>query len=322
MGEKTNLNEELLKKFQKSSLAHILAVSGIHVSYVILAITFLININKLHKKSGYLLTIFFLIVFMFLTNFSVSVIRACLMAIIVCISKLLHRKADILYSLIITLLITLINNPYSIQNVSLQLSYLGTVGVIFLTPIIQELIKKVNINNKISKIISVPIAAQIAILPVMIKSFHTISLTFLLSNIIVTPLLGIVIILGFIAVLFSFIWMWAALKLGIVLNIILKLIIIIAKIIGSLQLSNIYVFTPKIVTILIYYFFLIILSYIFNLKKNYRLQQYEIYILNLYSKISRKKAIAYIVIIICLIEIPYTNYNGKLKIFFIDVGQR
>ena len=322
LGDKTSIEEDTITNFQKSSLAHILAVSGTHVSYIILGFTCFLTINKISRKSGYLFTIFILIVFLFLTNFSLSVVRACIMAIIIITSKLIHRKADIINTMGIALLITFIYNPFAIQSVSLQLSYLGTAGVIFLTPIIEKNVLSLKISPKISKIISVPIAAQLSILPIMIINFHTISFTFLISNILAMPLIGVVIILGFLIVIISFICMPLAQKLGIVINLILKMLIIISEVCGNLELSNIYVVTPRTITIIVYYLFLLIKVYIFNLKKNQNLKSYEIYTLKIFSKLPLKKIMVMLIITIFLIEFPYVNYNGNLKIYFIDVGQR
>lgn len=143
LGDKTYISDEVRLDFQKSSLAHILAVSGVHVSYIILGITYINSINKMPKKSGYILTIFILIAFIFITNFAVSVIRACIMSIILILSKLSYRKANIKNSMIISLMIILIFNPYSIYSASLQLSYLGTIGVVFFSPIVQKYFEQI-----------------------------------------------------------------------------------------------------------------------------------------------------------------------------------
>ena len=290
LGDKAYLQENIVENFQKSSLAHMLAVSGTHISYIILGVSILIK--KISKKTGYYLTIFILIFYLFLTNFSATVVRASVMAIILIISQMVHRKVDIINSICIALLLLIIHNPYSLNSVSVELSFLGTLGVIYLTPKINELIQSNKIFSKypkLSKTISVPIAAQIAILPIMILNFHTISFTFLLSNIMAVPLLGIAIILGFTTVFLSFIWIGLAQKIGVLLNLVLKLIISIANICSNIKISNIYVITPSIITVLIYYLFLIATVYIYNLNKNINLTDFEKYILNIFSKISRKK---------------------------------
>ena len=103
-----------------------------------MGLNYLISINKMPKKSGYIFTIFVLIAFIFITNFSLSVIRACIMSIILILSKLFYRKSDILNTISISILIIIIFNPYSINSVSMQLSYLGTIGVIFLAPVVEK----------------------------------------------------------------------------------------------------------------------------------------------------------------------------------------
>lgn len=275
LGDKTYISDELKTDFQKSSLAHILAVSGAHVSYIILGLTYLVTINKIPKKSGYIFIMGVLIAFIFITNFSVSVVRACTMSIIFIISKLFYRKADIKNTIAISALIILIFNPYSINSVSMQLSYLGTLGVIFIAPMI---------NNKISKIISAPIAAQIAISPIMIKNFNTISFTFLISNLIAMPLLGICIIGGYLLTLFSFIWIGLAKKIGIIFNLILKTLILIAKVCGNLKLSNIYVITPNAITIVIYYIIVFTGIYVFIYRKKIAARKGSTFLTNTWSK--------------------------------------
>lgn len=166
-------------------------------------------------------------------------------------------------------------------------------------------------NNKIIKIISVPIAAQIAILPIMVKNFNTISFTFLLSNLIAMPLLGISIIGGFLLVILSFIWAWGAKQIGTIFNLILKVLMFIANFCGNLKLSNIYVITPTTITIVVYYIVHLIIIYSF--RKHLNSTRCDKVIM---------KILIIILLLVVIIEIPYTNYNGKLKIYFIDVGQR
>ncbi|MGN1310354.1 MAG: ComEC/Rec2 family competence protein [Clostridia bacterium] len=348
LGDKTYISDEIKSNFQKSSLAHILAVSGAHVSYIILGLTYAVSINKMPKKRGYIFIIFSLNVFIFITNFSVSVVRACVMSIIFIISKLFYRKLDIKNTIAISLLIILIHNPYSINSVSMQLSYLGTIGVIFIAPTIERALayffiklsarilgghrvrpyneiknsELEKINNKLAKIISVPIAAQIAILPIMVKNFNTISFTFLISNIIAMPLLGISIIGGYLLTLVSFISLNLTRKVGIIFNLILRALILIAKFFANLKLSNIYVITPNTITIVIYYIVVFLGIYVSQYISNLDGHRARPYIRKYLHKISYKKIIIFILILIVIIEIPYESYNGKLKIYFIDIGQR
>lgn len=156
----------------------------------------------------------------------------------------------------------------------------------------------------------------------MVRNFNTISLTFLISNIIAMPLLGICIIGGYLLTIISFMWLGLAKKIGIIFNIVLKALLLIAKFCGNLKLSNIYVITPNTITIIIYYIVISIIvlknnpNFLFSTKTT--MFQNSIFL----QKTWKKKIIAIILVLIILLEIPWTNYNGKLKIYFIDVGQR
>lgn len=319
LGDKTYMQEEVVTSFQKSNLAHILAVSGTHVSYFILGLTFVNRINKLSKKSGYFIIFFALIAFIFITDFSLSVIRAGIMAIIAIVAKLAYRKLDVKNAIAITLLITLIHNPYNIQNLSLQLSYLGTIGVIFISQNFQtKKIKKAYIE-KILSAIKITVSAQLAILPIMIIEFHTISLTFVISNLLALPVLGVAMILGYIVIITAFISLRFSKMLGILLNIFLKILIQISGFISKMALSNIYVTRPRTITIIIYYIILYFFTYTSILRKETNLRPY---LKRKLQKINYKKLLICVFILIIIIEIPYENLMGKLKIYFVDVGQR
>ena len=121
---------------------------------------------------------------MLLTGCTASVNRACIMAILMLIADLLHRKSDVYNNLAISALILLIINPYTILDIGFKLSYMGTIGIVFLHDKISNFIK---VNNKIGKyfleMILVTTCANLAIIPIMMYHFNTISLTFYFSNV-------------------------------------------------------------------------------------------------------------------------------------------
>lgn len=111
LGKDDNLEESIKENFQDSSLSHLLAVSGMHVSYVIFGISIILSKLKLPKKITKIISILFLIFFIFLTGGTPSVKRACIMAIMSIIATLLYRKSDIITNIGTSLLIILIQNP-------------------------------------------------------------------------------------------------------------------------------------------------------------------------------------------------------------------
>ncbi len=322
IGDKSGISENIINNFKISNLSHMLSVSGTHTSYIILGITYILNKSKISKKWIYIITIMILILFMFITNFTVSVTRACFMSIIILGANLLYRKQDFATSIAISLLIILVINPFSINEVGLQLSYLGTIGIILFNKNIKAILNKTSINSKIIEILSVTISAQIIIIPIMIFRFNTLSLTFFISNVLASPFLGINIILGFITIFISLISFSLAEMFAILLNLSLKALIFISSFTAKLPLSSILIKTPYLISIVFIYCIVLMLNYIFTLynsKTNLRLFQKR-----LLKRENIKAFLVSILIIIILFNTFsyfYSLIPKDLKIYFIDVGQ-
>ena len=197
IGNKSEISEDVIEEFEDSNLTHMLAVSGAHVSYIILGLTFIL------QKTGFrfrkIFTILFLCFFMGLTNFTVSVQRACIMAILMLIASLIFRKSDVYINLAISNLIILIINPYAVLNIGFELSYSGTIGIVLLYPkIFKFFCKKLKLTNEekgIKKLfksainlLSVSLSANLAIIPIMLFQFNTLSTLFWFSNLLARPI--------------------------------------------------------------------------------------------------------------------------------------
>lgn len=335
IGNKDNLSKDVQESFRNSNLSHMLAVSGAHVTYVILGITFILKKSKINKRISKIITIVLLILFIYLTGGTPSVTRACIMAIYIIFASLIYKKPNILASISISLLIILIINPYKILDVGMQLSYGGTLGIILLNKILKEKIKFPKSKNKIiNKLITsikemmiVSISANLIIFPIVAYHYNTISLTFLISNILAGPILGLIIILGFITIFISFISVQISKIPAIILSIFIKTLILIANLSKSLPFSKIYVKTPNIFTIILYYIILTIIIYIIRcrgracLYPNRKERRFEKNLLNkLKDKKLQKRLISITLTIILIFQITKT-LPSALKIYFIDVGQ-
>ena len=325
IGDKTEISEDIIENFKISNLSHMLSVSGAHTSYIILGTTFILSKSKISKKCIYLLTILILIFFMFITNFTASVTRACLMSIIVLGSNLLYRKSDIWTNISLSLLVILIINPFTINEIGFQLSYLGTAGIVLFNKNVEKLLNKMRISNTVSKLLAVTISAQIMIMPIMAYKFNTISLTFFISNIFASLFLGINIILGFILILVSFISFSIAKILAILLNASLKILIFISEFTAKLPLSNILIKTPYTFTIILIYCLFLLSNYIYYIhNSNLNLRLFQRQMLIKLNKINKKKFLSItlsLIIIFNTFAFSYSLIPKDLKIYFIDVGQ-
>ena len=253
IGERDNIPEDIVESFRTANLSHILAVSGAHTSYIILGITYLISKSKTPKRIGYIITIIVLLLFIIITGASYSVIRACIMAIVVIGAKICYRKENFFTSICISLIIILIQNPFAINDIGLKLSFMGTVGIIIFNKNIKEIFVKLKIKNKIAEALSITFSAQLMIMPITILNFNTVSLTFFISNILASPLLGIIIILGFASIFIFFILEPISKILFLILHALLELLIVISKFTANIPGSEILVKTPNIIFAIIYY---------------------------------------------------------------------
>ena len=299
IGDKVQIPENLKESFRNSSLFHILATSGTHISYIVLGITYILTKSKIPKKSSYFLIDLILIFFMFIVGFTPSIVRASIMGILLISSKIFYRKADIFTSMATSLIIILIYNPFCILDIGLQLSYLGTLGIaLFNKQILSYSIKRIHIPQKIAEMLAVTISAQVLIIPVIALEFNTISLTFLLSNIIAVPLAGVIILLGYSSIFTGMFSLNIGKTIAIILNTLLKILINISKVFSKVPFSNILIPTPNIVCVSIYY--LIVIN--FNKRKSLK-----IFII--------------VFIIFAIVNSTYINLFRNLEIHIIDVGQ-
>jgi len=336
LGQVTEMDEETITNFKDSSLYHMLAVSGAHVIYIIIACKFLLA--QIPKRVANTITILVLIFFMFITGFSLSVVRACIMGIMLLGAEMFYRRSDFINNMSIALLLILIQNPYSIKSLSLLLSFGGTIGIVSYWGQVQSLptchtsdlslkcqfgivgtylekIKKYIKENLITTI-----SAQLIVAPILLINFHTISLTFFISNVLAGIIIGPITILGFITIFLSFVSVKLAKLLAILLNMLLSTLKIIANLTSKIPFSNIYIISIPFVFIIIYYAVILIINLYkrIQIKDNKRIT--EMKFINRLQKINWRKIITVIIIITIIFNL-LQFFTKKFTIHFIDVGQ-
>ena len=336
LGDTEDINEELKEEFSKSNISHVLAISGMHISYIIYLVT---NSTKdiFGKRKSKIIACITLLLYMFVTGFSVSIVRAGIMGIINCMAFVVYRKSDTINSISIAALITLINNPYSITGISFLLTYGGTMGIIIFKPTIERILKSIKIKNrkwkyvfikiqrkceKIIEIISVTMSAQIVIAPVMILNFNNIGISFLITNLLLSFIIGIIVMGGFIQIIISFISIKVAIYIAKIIQIPTYILIFISKI----HFGNFKVITPDLYQVILYYIFIFILNFLYKIFRNKYLNSTQIRVKNIiylikYKIKPYKNKIKYTTILLMIICICISKMPHDLKIFFIDVGQ-
>lgn len=340
LGDSSDIDQEIQENFRISSISHILAVSGMHVSYLVIGINILLR-NKLGKRKIRFITILFLIFYMFITGFSPSVVRASIMSILVMGAGILYRKNDIWTSLAISLFLILIYNPFLIENIGLQFSYIGTIGIMVLHKNVFRFFRNIRIKNrkwkykfnrkvilfisKIKEILTVTLSAQLAIFPIMIYHFNLLGVYFFISNLLVSVIIGPIIIFSTIFIVFSFIFNPISKVICIVLKLLIQMLIVVSNL-AKLPFSKLYLPTPQIWTILLYYILIIIFNFIYSLYTSEKLNNTQVRVRNLialakYKIFLNKKKYRKKVLIIILIFFLFHLIPKNLEINFVDVGQ-
>ncbi len=205
LADRGEISNEVKTNFVNSGVVHVLAVSGLHVGYVLLIFMLLFNRFNIYLK--YILTLVGLFAFMFITGMPMSVVRATLMATLSIISFLLNRDYNILNSIALAALLILIFKPLEIFSPGFQLSFSAVLSIIYFAPILNRKIKELNIRQKylrgILLFVTVTLSAQIGTLPFTLIYFNKLSIVSLFTNLLVIPLVGIIIAVGFLT-LFTF----------------------------------------------------------------------------------------------------------------------
>ena len=288
-------------------------------------------------------------IFYILTGEAVSCLRACIMTSLMFIANNFNKKYNFYISFLFSFIFILIVNPYNIYNIGMWLSYMGSLGIVLLYPFLKKIIfHKLSVKNIIKerknnfKIINiiienflVTISAQILIFPITIYVFNTISLSFFISNVFISFIIGPILIIGYISVITSYVFFPLSKIIAYIQKILISIIFCISKICADLPFSKIYVSTPNLLYVIGYYFFIIICIYLYSNKKMYMIRLTMSYkflckeLKKIFKKIIRKncKYFKNYLVIYCLIliiifsNIIKVNIKNDLEICFIDVGQ-
>lgn len=201
-GYRDLLDTETIKEFSGSGVIHTLCVSGLHVGiiyFILYKILSLIPKRKYHNIVVFIIILFFLWLYAFICGLSPSIQRATIMFSIILLGKSMGKTTDTLDSVLISAFILLLINPFYITYISFQLSYGAVIGIVICYPMLYPLWKtNIGILKKIWSLAVVSFTAQIFIFPLIIFYFHYFPLYFLLSNMIVVPLISFIIFSGFV----------------------------------------------------------------------------------------------------------------------------
>mgnify|MGYP003304908316 FL=1 len=207
LGYREDLDKDVQRAFSASGAMHVLAVSGLHTGIVWGLVMWILTLGVLYKPlwedkfRRWLLnisTIVLIWAYAFLTGLSPSVMRSALMLTFWALSSLLEQQTSRWNPLLAAAVVILIVNPLALWSVSFQLSFAAVAGImLFGSSMQQAVVSKGRVWQSVSGLLIVSLAAQLGTMPLTLHYFGQTSNYFALTNLIVVPMAGILLSLGF-----------------------------------------------------------------------------------------------------------------------------
>ena len=202
-GHYSELGEDTMKDFSYTGLIHILSISGSHIALLLALVYGLGRLIKLRKRTSLIMGILLAIMYCGVVGGDAPVVRATMMSILMCIAYVKGRLYQAKQALCICAILCLVYDPFSIFDVSFQLSFAATYGLLIWGTVLYERIQWLPKWIKTPLVLCV--SAQLLILPLQLYYFHYISIASLLAACIVAPILDVSIILIFISTVISYV---------------------------------------------------------------------------------------------------------------------
>lgn len=248
LGDKAELDEETKGWYQAGGISHVLAISGLHISMIGMAI------YRLFRKFGvpFFLCAFvsglLMVLYAVFTGAGIATCRAVIMFLVFLGSQYLGRTYDLLCALSLAVILLLLWQPLLLFSAGFQMSVLAVAAIGVIHPVIQECY---------GKRVSAGISIQLVLVPCILWHYFTVSLYGVILNLAVIPLLPAVIAGGLLARLLSFLWPAAAMAAGMPVHWLLMLYQTLCEWADKLPLSQITAGRPPIWAVSGYYVILL-----------------------------------------------------------------
>jgi len=223
LGERSNISREMKENFINAGVAHIIAVSGLNVAYVIIIVWGVLIFIPMRFSYKVLIALVFLFFYMNLTGNTPSIVRASIMASVFLLAQVIQRKPNSYNIVAFSAFVILLYDPRQLFDPGFILSYSAILSIIIIFPVFESWVNNIKqyreldrdkIQGKIIKGITAlflgTLAAQAGTLPVTAIMFKKISIVSLVANLFAIPLSNIALALGFVTIILSSFSLWLA----------------------------------------------------------------------------------------------------------------
>ena len=195
LGEKSDVSRDMKDKFKYTGLAHLIVISGTHISLVIIGIVKFFDCINLRYKLKYILALIILTLYCMIIGMSPGIMRAYIMGAMMILARIFFENEDSKKSVLVSFIIIVILNPYSIFDISMQLSYAAVIAIVFIYPIVDEILEKkffYKMENEIIKntlkLIILSFIIQITSVPLFLYYFEKLPIFSFVINVVGVPL--------------------------------------------------------------------------------------------------------------------------------------
>ncbi len=303
LGQRWLIEPDAADDFTRTGLAHILAISGLHVGYLVMLLNMIRSLFRIKRRIALPFQAVFLILYCLMTGASPSVTRAVIMALLYLAGGAFGRKSDIINSAGTAAFLILLIRPMDILEISFQLSFLAVCSIGLFGEPMQKAMRL--LPKKLSALLAASLSAQLGTLPLTTYHFNLISPVSVLANLLVIPILGLATAGGFLLIPLGMALPVPARFAAIPVRFLCSLILLITDFAAGLPYAYFRVISPSLFTISIIYLLLWLLS-----------RERPGFV--------RRPALACMGLIVVLLAgqlLIGITANKELKLVFLDVGQ-
>ncbi|MBR2969626.1 MAG: ComEC/Rec2 family competence protein [Clostridia bacterium] len=269
-GEKNMLMDSQYDSYRLSGVAHLLAVSGLHVGIIVAILLFILKKCRIKGWIQFGIVATFLLCYLALCNFTISAIRASIMALVLMLANLLHRDYDNYNAISLAGIVVFLINPLSVFDISFLMSFSCAFGIaLFYKPFRKGLLA-MRCTKAIAESLAMSLATTLILVFIMAYYFQTLNVISIFANIIIIPIFTIGFVIAFIVALLSLIIPIVGYILYPV-NFIFDFIALLSTILGNLPIANFSTITFHFIVIAIYFIFLLVCSRLCTAKYQYKI---------------------------------------------------
>lgn len=207
-GDKSLLSDKFENSIKSTGVSHVVVVSGMHLAIIMSALFFLTDRLFYNKYLRSFISVAAIFAISAVCGFTMSILRAGQMFIIAGLAPVFNRENDSLNSLLAAVTAVLAVSPFSVFNISFQLSVLSTLAIVWVAPFyFQLIVNRFKIKSRVFKVflsaVSVSVFAMIFTMPIAVKEFGYVSLISPVTNLLITYAVTLVLVLNISGIILS-----------------------------------------------------------------------------------------------------------------------